>query len=97
MNLLAINTAGRSSGIIYETSGQRIVVSDRFVGEDIPFILKKNNVDIQEIDQSSFDLSVKNPNKEEEAPLRDPQEILAEIAKLDSESAKILAGIREMV
>lgn len=58
---------------------------------------KSWSVDAQEIDQASFDLSVKNPNKEEEAPLRDPQEILDEIAALDAESAKILTGIREMV
>ena len=40
---------------------------------------------------------MKNPNKEEEAPLRDPQEILDEIAALDAESVDILAGIRRMV
>ena len=58
---------------------------------------KSWSVDVQEIDQASFDLSVKNSNKEEEAPLRDPLEILDEIAALDAESAEILAGIREMV
>ena len=58
---------------------------------------KSWSVDVQEIDKASFDLSVKNPNKEEEAPLRDPQVILDEIAALDGESAEILAGIRGMV
>jgi type I restriction enzyme M protein len=58
---------------------------------------KSWSVDVQEIDRASFDLSVKNPNKEEDAPLRDPQEIMNEIAALDTESAEILAGIREMV
>ncbi|TRO81925.1 N-6 DNA methylase [Desulfuromonas acetexigens] len=58
---------------------------------------KSWSVDVKEIDQASFDLSVKNPNKGEEAPLRGPQEILDEIAVLDAESAEILAGIREMV
>jgi len=58
---------------------------------------KSWSIDVQQIDQSSFDLSVKNPNKEEEAPLRDPRDILAEIAKLDAESAGILVGIRGMV
>ena len=51
-------------------------------------------VNADDIDQESFDLSVKNPNKEEEAPLREPQKILAEIAALDAESTKILDGIR---
>ena len=32
------------------------------------------------IDQTTFDLSVKNPNAPEEAPLRSPKEILDEIA-----------------
>ncbi|MBW2186333.1 MAG: N-6 DNA methylase, partial [Deltaproteobacteria bacterium] len=60
---------------------------------------KSWSVGMQEIDAVSFDLSVKNPNKEEEAPLRDPQVILDEIAVLDAESAnaKILAGIRGML
>ena len=54
-------------------------------------------VDAMDIDQNSFDLSVKNPNAPEEAPLREPQEILAEIAALDAESAKVLDGIRGML
>ena len=55
------------------------------------------SVDVQKIDRASFDLSVKNPNKAEEAALRDPEDILDEIAALDAESAEILSGIREMV
>ena len=58
---------------------------------------KSWTVDAKDINQSSFDLSVKNPNKAEEAPLREPQEILAEIAALDAESAKVLDGIRGML
>jgi type I restriction enzyme M protein len=42
-------------------------------------------------------LSTKNPNTPEEAPLREPQEILKEIAVLDAESAKVLDGIRGML
>jgi len=54
-------------------------------------------VDAGEIDQTSFDLSVKNPNKAEEAPLRDPQEILAEITTLDQQSADVLQGISSLL
>ncbi|MDG0865765.1 N-6 DNA methylase [SAR202 cluster bacterium JH702] len=50
-----------------------------------------------EIDQTSFDLSVKNPNLPEEAPLREPIEILDAIAALDKEAAGVLTGIREML
>jgi len=54
-------------------------------------------VDIEDVDRMSWDLSVKNSNAPEEAPFRDPQEILDEIEALDAESAEILVGIREMV
>ena len=58
---------------------------------------KSWSMDVADIDQSSFDLSVKNPNKAEEASLREPQVILAEIATLDGKSAKVLDVIREML
>jgi type I restriction enzyme M protein len=45
----------------------------------------------------TFDLSVKNPNKAAEDPLREPKEILKEMAELDAESAKVLAGITKMI
>ncbi|MGQ4648120.1 N-6 DNA methylase [Lyngbya aestuarii] len=54
-------------------------------------------VDIADVDRETFDLSVKNPNKAEESTLREPQEILDEIAALDAESAEILAGIGGML
>ena len=58
---------------------------------------KSWTVEADQIDQSSFDLSVKNPNNGEEVPLRDPLEILAEIEALDAESAEVLEGIRGML
>jgi len=58
---------------------------------------KSWSVDVAKLDEESFDLSVKNPNAPEEAPLREPQEILTEIATLDAESAKVLDEIRGMV
>jgi type I restriction enzyme M protein len=51
------------------------------------------NVSINDIDQTTFDLSAKNPNKKEEAALRQPQEILEEMKALDEESADILNSI----
>ncbi|HZL30584.1 MAG TPA: N-6 DNA methylase [Pseudolabrys sp.] len=54
-------------------------------------------VNAKSIDQSTFDLSVKNPNKAEEAAQRDPKDIIAEMAALDAESAEILAGIGRML
>ena len=52
------------------------------------------SVDVDDIDAATFDLSVKNPNGDDEAALRTPQEILDEIAALDAESAEVLAAIR---
>ena len=49
------------------------------------------------IDEDSFDLSVKNPNAPEEAPLREPKDIIGEMVTLDAESAEILDGIRGML
>ena len=54
-------------------------------------------VKIKDIDQTTFDLSVKNPNTPEEAPLRKPKEILKEMKALDEASAEILKSILEMV
>ena len=47
--------------------------------------------------QNTFDLSAKNPNKKEEAALRQPQEILREMKVLDNESADILNSILELI
>ena len=58
---------------------------------------KSWSVDVADIDRNTFDLSVMNPNKEEEAPLREPDDIIAEMFALDAESAKILEGIRGML
>jgi len=54
---------------------------------------KSWSVDVTGLDDN-FDLSVKNPNTPEEAPLREPEEIITEIIALDAESADILANIR---
>ena len=55
------------------------------------------SIDVKGINQTSFDLSVKNPNKAEEEALRNPQDIIDEIVALDSESASILEGIRGLL
>jgi type I restriction enzyme M protein len=54
-------------------------------------------IDAKTIDQTTFDLSVKNPNKADEAELRDPKDIIAEMAALDAESAAILKNIEAML
>ena len=51
-------------------------------------------INIKDIDQTTFDLSAKNPNTPEEAPLRQPNEILKEMVELDKGSALILEAIK---
>jgi type I restriction enzyme M protein len=58
---------------------------------------KSWSVDVTTINQETFDLSAKNPNAPEEAPLKTPQEILKEIAALDAESAELLKGIKALL
>ncbi len=55
------------------------------------------SVSINDIDQTAFDISAKNPNKKEEAALRQPQEILSEMKALDEESADILNSILGLI
>ncbi|MBL4748447.1 MAG: N-6 DNA methylase [Magnetovibrio sp.] len=58
---------------------------------------KSWSVNVGDIDETTYNLSVKNPNAPEEAPLRDPQDIIAEISTLDAESADILGKIKGML
>ncbi|WP_202908766.1 class I SAM-dependent DNA methyltransferase [Roseimaritima ulvae] len=55
------------------------------------------SVKIGDVDRSAFDLSVKNPNIDDEVVLREPEEILDEIQALDGETAEILESIRGLV
>ena len=54
-------------------------------------------LDVNNIDQSTYDLSAKNPNTPEVAPLREPSEILNAMAKLDRESEEILKAIKGLI
>lgn len=47
--------------------------------------------------EDTADLSVKNPNTPEEAPLRSPEEILSEMESLDMETKSILQSIKELI
>ena len=58
---------------------------------------KSWSVSAANIDQTTFDLSVKNPNGNEEIAHRSPQDIMEEIATLDVESAEVLAGIKTLL
>ncbi len=55
------------------------------------------SVSVKDVDQATFDLSAKNPNKEEEVALREPAQILSEIIALDKESESILKAIQRII
>lgn len=50
-----------------------------------------------DLDEDTLDLSVKNPNVPEEAPLRSPEVIIEDMLARDAETAKILEDIRGML
>ena len=53
--------------------------------------------DVHDIDETTYDLSPKNPNTPEAAPLRAPAEILADMERLDAETADILNALKQLV
>src|SRR5690606_6595355 len=54
-------------------------------------------VNVKDIDQSTFDLSVKNPNTPEAEPLRQPQVILEEMRELDAEAENVRTVISRII
>ena len=55
------------------------------------------SISLNDIDKTTFDLSAKNPNTPEEAPLRKPKEILESMAVLDKETADIMNDLKLLV
>ncbi|QTV04847.1 class I SAM-dependent DNA methyltransferase [Faecalibacter bovis] len=58
---------------------------------------KSWNLQIADVDTATYDLSVKNPNTPEEAPLRAPETILEEMVALDEETNSILSNLKEIL
>ncbi len=83
--------------------GKTNPLNDKDLSEFITLSLSKGETEqswtfkIADINEDTFDLSVKNPNTPEEAPLRSPDEILAEMEKLDMETNIILQSIKELI
>ena len=55
------------------------------------------NLSIKDIDQTTFDISAKNPNKKEETPLRQPEEILSAMKALDEEREALLNSVLDLL
>ncbi len=55
------------------------------------------SIDMKDVNEKTFDLSVKNPNRNDEVKLREPREILEEIAELDNDSKNLLNAIQKLI
>ncbi|NKQ39896.1 MAG: N-6 DNA methylase [Methanosarcinales archaeon] len=55
------------------------------------------SIETKDIDQKTFDLSVKNPNRKDEKVLRSPKEILEEIDTLNTQTQKTLNNIKKLI
>jgi len=58
---------------------------------------KSWNLKTTELNPATYDLSVKNPNTPEQAALRTPEAILAEMQMLDAETNKIFSTLKELI
>ena len=58
---------------------------------------KSWSLDIADIDKTTWDLSVKNPDGGEEIIHRSPEDIMKEISELDRESAEVLGNIKALL
>ena len=54
-------------------------------------------INVNDLDAETYDLSAKNPNKNDKVELREPKEIMKEIGELDKESALILGKIERLI
>ena len=61
--------------------------------ESLAYVIAVMNMILHGIDAPN----ILHPNAPEEAPLREPQDIIKEMAALDAEAAEILDGIRGML
>ena len=83
--------------------GKTNPLNDQDLEEFVRLSVKKEasekswTIRVGDIDEETIDLSVKNPNKPKEAPLRSPEEILDEMVRRDEETSKILNLVRKMI
>jgi type I restriction enzyme M protein len=83
--------------------GKTNPLNDKDMADFIAFAKEKPETEkswslkVAGIDETTFDLSTKNPNTPEEAPLRSPEVILAEMEKLDAETNTILQSVKDLL
>jgi len=83
---------GKTNPLNDEDLKEFIALQKTFADSD-----KSWTLNIANLDQATFDLSVKNPNQQDSVELRDPSEIIAEIIELDKQSEAILKQFQERI
>jgi len=70
-----------------------------FVKTSAPQTNTKNSwlVDVKDIDKTTWDLTVSNPNRVDTSDKRTPEQILKEIEQLDLDAATAIAAIKELL
>lgn len=69
-----------------------IELQEKFEDSDLSW-----SVDISHVNQETWDLSVKNPNRNDGIAHRSPQELIAEIEALEFENRAILQRIKDLI
>lgn len=85
------------------TMGKTNPLNDKDMEEFVKLQVKKPetenswSLNLSDLDKETYDLSVKNPNIVEKAPLRSPEEILSEMEALDINTNEIIQSIKELI
>jgi type I restriction enzyme M protein len=82
---------GKTNSLNDQDLKEFVELQQTFIDSD-----KSWSIDITKLG-ADFDLSVKNPNIEGEAPLRTPNEIIDRIIELDKQSEKVLSNIKRLL
>ena len=54
-------------------------------------------LDVSGIDTATYDLSVKNPNKKDEAILRSPLSIIEDMERLDTAAREVMGRLKSVL
>jgi len=87
---------GRNMGKTNPLNDKDLEEFTRIVEENLE-TEKSWNIKVADLNSETYDLSIKNPNIPEEAPLRTPEEILAEMETLDIDTNELLQSIKELI
>jgi type I restriction enzyme M protein len=83
--------------------GKTNPLNERDLGEFVALSKKRELsenswfVNIGDVDNATWDLSVKNPNRVEVVDFRSPEEIISEIEAIDAQASKALNGIKDLL